>query len=56
MKLAKHKPIIAPGSIHNGSVAVPSLLIDVEVVTKDNMAGTVIKDGFHPEAKVYPGN
>jgi D-xylose transport system substrate-binding protein len=34
---------------------VPSILLDVVVVTKDNMKDTVIKDGFHKAAEVYSG-
>jgi D-xylose transport system substrate-binding protein len=32
---------------------VPSVLLDVVIVTKDNMRETVIKDGFHTAAEVY---
>ncbi|MEI6714859.1 MAG: substrate-binding domain-containing protein [Verrucomicrobiota bacterium] len=55
VKLAKHKPVIAPASVHNGHSPIPSILLDVTVVTKENMAETVIKDGFHPQEKVYQG-
>ena len=34
---------------------VPSLLLDVVTVTRDNIADTVIKDGFHPYDEVYRG-
>jgi D-xylose transport system substrate-binding protein len=34
---------------------VPSILLDVVVVTKDNMMDTVVKDGFHKAAEVYRG-
>ncbi len=55
LKIARHKPIFAPHAIPNGATQVPSLLVDVIVVTKANMAETVIKDGFQSEAKVYQG-
>jgi D-xylose transport system substrate-binding protein len=55
IKMAKSKPVFAPGKINNGKVDVPSILLDVVVVTKDNMMGTVIKDGFHKTAEVYSG-
>jgi D-xylose transport system substrate-binding protein len=32
---------------------VPSILLDVVVVTKENMMDTVVKDGFHKAADVY---
>jgi D-xylose transport system substrate-binding protein len=54
-KMARGKSIIAPGSIDNGAGPVPSLLLDVVVVTPENMKETVIRDGFQPEAKVYQG-
>ena len=55
VKLARGKPIFALSSLDNGKVKVPSILLDVVVVTKDNMMDTVVKDGFHPAAKVYQG-
>jgi D-xylose transport system substrate-binding protein len=55
MKMARSKPVFAPGKINNGKVDVPSILLDVVVVTKDNMMDTVIKDGFHKAAEVYSG-
>ncbi|MGI8438052.1 MAG: sugar ABC transporter substrate-binding protein [Chthoniobacterales bacterium] len=55
IKLAKGKPVIATGSTNNGQVDVPSILLDVVVVSKGNMRDTVVKDGFHKEADVYRG-
>jgi len=52
-KLARSKPLFALGKIDNGKNEVPSILLDVVVVTKDNMMDTVIKDGFHTAADVY---
>jgi len=54
-KMARGKSIIAPSAIDNGAGPVPSLLLDVVVVTRENMKETVIRDGFQPEAKVYQG-
>ncbi len=31
----------------------PSILLDVVVVTRENMMDTVVKDGFHKAADVY---
>jgi D-xylose transport system substrate-binding protein len=54
-KLARHKPVIAPSVIDNGAGPVPSIFVDVIVVTKENMADTVIKDGFQTEANIHQG-
>ena len=55
VKLARSKPLFALGKIKNGKIEVPSILLDVVVVTKDNMMDTVVKDGFHRAAEVYRG-
>lgn len=55
VKLAQRKPIIAKAEIDNGKQPVPSILLDVVTVTKDNMRETVVKDGFRKEADVYQG-
>lgn len=55
IKLAKGKPVVASGKINNGQVDAPSILLDVVVVTKENMMNTVVKDGFHTAADVYRG-
>jgi D-xylose transport system substrate-binding protein len=55
LKMAKGKPVVAPGKINNGKSGVPAILLDVVVVTKDNMMDTVIKDGFHKAVEVYSG-
>jgi D-xylose transport system substrate-binding protein len=54
-KMARNKPVFALGKIDNGKIEVPSILLDVVVVTKDNMMDTVVKDGFHKAAEVYGG-
>lgn len=41
------------GETNNGTKDVPSILIDVVNVTKENMVETVIKDGFHKIEDVY---
>lgn len=53
--LARARPIIARDGVDNGRIEVPSILLEVQVVTADNMRDTVIKDGFHSEADVYRG-
>jgi D-xylose transport system substrate-binding protein len=53
VKLAQRRPVIAAGSYDNGQVQVPSVLLDVIAVTKDNLKETVIKDGFHTAEEIY---
>ena len=53
VKMARGRPVIAQSEVDNGSGEVPSILLKVSVVTKDNMKDTVIKDGFHSEAEIY---
>jgi D-xylose transport system substrate-binding protein len=55
IKMAKNKPVFAPGKTNNGKVDVPSILLDVVVVTKENMMDTVVKDGFHRAPEIYRG-
>src|SRR6266699_2552610 len=52
-KMARSKPVFALGKINNGKIEVPSILLDVVVVTKENMMDTVVKDGFHKATDVY---
>jgi D-xylose transport system substrate-binding protein len=51
--MARSKPVFALAKINNGRIDVPSILLDVVVVTKENMMDTVVKDGFHKAADVY---
>lgn len=53
VKLAQRKPVIARSSVNNEKIEVPSVLLDVIAVTKDNMEETVIKDGFQKREKLY---
>jgi len=54
LKMARGRPVIAQGGVDNGGgQEVPSILLQVSVVTKDNIKDTVIKDGFHSEAEIY---
>ncbi|MEK6544625.1 MAG: substrate-binding domain-containing protein [Elusimicrobiota bacterium] len=52
--MAKGRPVIASQVTDNGRKAVPSMLVDVVVATKDNMEATVVKDGFHPRQALIP--
>ncbi len=53
VKLARRTPVIAKAETDNGQLPVPSILLDIVSVTKDNMRATVVKDGFRSEADVY---
>ncbi|WP_395747567.1 sugar ABC transporter substrate-binding protein [Prosthecobacter sp.] len=53
LKLAQRKPIVAKDSTSNGHTDVPSVLINIIPVTKENLRDTVVKDGFHKEAEVF---
>ena len=53
VKMAKGKSIFALSRINNGKIDVPTILLDVVVVTKANMMDTVVKDRFHSANEVY---
>lgn len=46
---------LATSTVNNGTGDIPSVLLDGVVVTKDNIAGTVIKDGFTTKEKICVG-
>ncbi len=50
---AKGEEVDSNTAVNNGKVDVPSYLLDVVAVTKDNMMDTVIKDGFQSYEDVY---
>ena len=53
VKLAQRRPVIAAGSYDNGQIQVPTVLLDVISVTKDNLRETVVEDGFHKAEDIY---
>ena len=53
VNMAKGKAVIANQVTPNGKIDVPSILEDVEVVTKNNMVQTVVKNGFHTYDEIY---
>ncbi len=53
VKLARGQVIVARAVTPNGKIDVPSVLEDVNVVTKDNMVQTVVKSGFHTYDEIY---
>jgi D-xylose transport system substrate-binding protein len=55
VKLARGEALNAPDRINNGRVDVPSILHEPIAVDKENLAATVIKDGYHKLEEVYQG-
>ncbi|NUN93709.1 MAG: substrate-binding domain-containing protein [Verrucomicrobiae bacterium] len=53
--LATGKPIIANAGIFNGNRDVPSVLLEVVAVDRDNLEATVIRDGFHRREEIFRG-
>jgi len=51
--LATGKPVVAKAELDNGKRQVPTILLDVVTVTKDNVDSTVVKDGFHTREEIY---
>ncbi len=53
--LARGQKVEASAVVNNGIIDIPSYLMDVIVVNKDNIIDTVIKDGFHTYEEIYGG-
>jgi D-xylose transport system substrate-binding protein len=53
VKLARREPVVAKAELDNGKTMVPSVLLDVISVTKENIEETVVKDGFHKREAIY---
>jgi D-xylose transport system substrate-binding protein len=51
----KTPPAIAKGRTNNGREDVPSVLLDTVAITKDNIADTIIKDGFLKAGQICTG-
>jgi D-xylose transport system substrate-binding protein len=51
--LATGKPVVAKTELDNGKRLVPTILLDVVTVTKENVDSTVVKDGFHSREEIY---
>ena len=45
--------MIAKAELNNGKREVPTILLDVVTVTKENVDSTVVKDGFHTREEIY---
>jgi D-xylose transport system substrate-binding protein len=55
VRLAKGQSVIARSGIDNGKLEVPSLLLEITAVTRDNLRETIVADGFRAEVDVYAG-
>ncbi len=51
-KLAKGRPVVVSAETDNGKVKVPSIMLQVVSVTKDNMDATIVADGVHSRAEL----
>ncbi|MBN2042590.1 MAG: substrate-binding domain-containing protein [Candidatus Aenigmarchaeota archaeon] len=51
--IAKGETAETNQEVDNGEIEVPSYLLDVRMVTRDNLMSTVIADGFHSYEDVY---
>ncbi|MES1176661.1 MAG: substrate-binding domain-containing protein [Myxococcales bacterium] len=53
LALATAKPLVVKGELDNGKRKVPTILLEVVTVTKDNVDSTIVKDGFHSREAIY---
>jgi D-xylose transport system substrate-binding protein len=53
VKLARRQVVVAPSAVNNGKIDVPAILTDVELVTRENLESTVIRDGFHRREDLF---
>jgi D-xylose transport system substrate-binding protein len=53
VRLARREIVVAPASMPNGRIDVPSILADTIAVDKSNVEATVVKDGFHKAEDVH---
>lgn len=55
LKLARGEPVEARDRINNGKKDVPSILLDLVAVDKNNILDTVVKDGYQSLARICEG-
>lgn len=53
VRLGRRQVVVAKDSVNNGSVDVPSILVDVVTVTRENLETTVVRDGFHTHEAIF---
>jgi D-xylose transport system substrate-binding protein len=55
VRLAKNEKPHAEGTITNGNIKVPDIMLQPVLVTKDNIKSTVVKDGFQTLKSINQG-
>jgi D-xylose transport system substrate-binding protein len=55
VKLARRQVVVARQVVNNGAIDVPAALFDVVTVSRDNLVGTVVADGFASYDDVFRG-
>jgi D-xylose transport system substrate-binding protein len=53
LAFARHTPVESTAVVNNGFKDVPSILLDVIAVDKDNVVETIVKSGYHKLEDVY---
>ncbi|HWS55803.1 MAG TPA: substrate-binding domain-containing protein [Pyrinomonadaceae bacterium] len=53
VKLARGESLNAPDRVNNGRIDVPSILHEPIAVDKNNLASTIVRDGYHKLEDVY---
>lgn len=52
-RLGNRQVVVAKESVNNGAADVPSILVDVVTVTRENLDATVVRDGFHRRDEIF---
>lgn len=53
IKIAQGKSVSTNAKVNDGTKDIPSQFVEPILVTKDNIADTVIKDNYHTSAEIY---
>ena len=51
--MATKKIVVAKSTVNNKTKDVPSVLLEVKAVNKDNLNSTIVADGFHTKEAIY---
>jgi len=55
VRLGRRQVVVAKDSVNNGATDVPSILVDVVTVTRENLEESVVRDGFHTHEAIFGG-
>jgi len=55
VKLARGEPVSTTETIDNGAKKVPAILLEPVAVDKNNLLGTIVKDGYHTLEEICAG-